>query len=239
MSKATQPGKETFNFPSSLVTSQRTSILPIALNPVILIGRNHLYPLFFKPFIQWVRVISLIPYKVLRLIISKSGLKSSCNKADFVRRSAFLVYGDRKTSTVCDSHELRTFAPLGLPHAESPFLAATKVPSIKHSLRSNLPRSFMSSARTRRIFSKAPLLTHSWNRLWQVWYGGYLSGKSYHGAPVLRTHKTPLNISRGSRLGLPLPCFLGGGSGSKGSIIIHCSLVMSTTPPNTQLFSYV
>jgi hypothetical protein len=156
-----------------------------------------------------------------------------------MRRSAFFVYGDRKTSTVCDSHELRTLSPLGFTHTESPFLAAMKVPSMKHSLRFSLPRSFISSARARRIFSKAPHLTHSWKRRWQVWYGGYLSGKSYQGAPLRRTHKIPLNTSRGSRLGLPLPSFLGGGSGSKGSIFIHCSFVTSTTPPNYLKLHYV
>jgi hypothetical protein len=239
MSEVAKPGEKTFNLPSSLVTSQRTSILPVAFNPILPIRGYHLYPLFLKLLVQTIAVISLVSYKVFRLISSKSGLKSSFNKGDFMRRSALLVYGDRKTSTVCNCHDFRTLSPFGLTNTESPFLAAMKVPSIKHSLRSSLPRFFMSSASALRIFSKAPHLTHSWKRRWQVWYGGYLSGKSCQGAPVRRTHKTPLNISLGSRLGLPLPCFLGGGSGNIGLSIIHCSLVTSTTPPDNLKLHYV
>jgi hypothetical protein len=239
MSKATKPGEKTFNLPSSLVTSQWPSVLPLTFDPILPIGSNHLYALFFKFFIQGVAVISLVSYKVFRLIMSKSELKSSFNKGDFMRRSAFFVYGDRKTGTVCDSHNFRTLSPLGFTHTESPLFAEMKVPSMKHSLRLSLPRSFISSARALRIFSKAPHLTHSWKRRWQVWYGGYLSGKSYQGAPLRRTHKMPLNTSRESLLGLPLPCFLGGGSGSKGSTTIHCSFVTSTAPPNYLKLHYV
>lgn len=42
---------------------------------------------------------------------------------------------------VCHCHDLRTFAPLGFSHPLAPFLAMTKVPSMKHSVKSRLPRS--------------------------------------------------------------------------------------------------
>jgi hypothetical protein len=38
---------------------------------------------------------------------------------------------------------------------------------------------------------KTPCFTHCWNRLWQVWYGGYLAGRSFQGAPVRKIHNIP------------------------------------------------
>src|SRR5262245_29520259 len=65
-----------------------------------------------------------------------------------MRRSRRCVNGERKTSAVCNCHELHAFAPLGLSHSEPPFLATTNIPSIKHSLRSRSPRARGSSARS-------------------------------------------------------------------------------------------
>jgi hypothetical protein len=229
-----EPGKEPLYLPSSLVTSEGSSILSVVFNPITPVWSNHFYTLFLKLLIQWVTVIGLIAYKVLRVSLNKSGLKSSSNKGDFMRRSALAVYGDRKTSAICHCHDLRTFAPLGCSHTEPPFLATTKVPSIKPSLRSSLPRPIMSSAIALKTFSKTPLLTHSWKRLWQVWYGGYLSGRSCQRAPVCKTQIMPLRTSRLSLQGLPLPSSLRGGSGIVGLSISHCSSVRFILHPTLQ-----
>jgi hypothetical protein len=135
------------------------------------------------------------------------------------------VDGERKTRAVCHCHELRALAPLGLSHVEAPFLAATNVPSIKHSLRSSSPRVRRSSAKTSSTSLSAPDLTHCWNLRWQVWYGGNLSGKSFHRAPLLSIQKIPSITSRVSRQGRPLPSSRRGSSGSRGSMIDHCSSV--------------
>ena len=72
-----------------------------------------------------------------------------------------------------------------------------------------------------------PCLTHCWNRLWHVWYGGYRGGKSFQGAPVRKIHRMPLRTSRGSLAGLPLGSLDGVDDTMMGSIRFHCSLVSS------------
>jgi len=145
-----------------------------------------------------------------------------------MRRSTANGYGDRKTRAVCHCHDLCTFAPLGFSHPLAPFFAMTKVPSMKHSVKSRSPRSFMSCTSALRITSNAPERTHSWKRRWQVWYGGYRSGISIHCAPVRMIHNIPLRISRSSRRGLPRPSGRFGGCGMKGLTMFHCSSVRST-----------
>jgi hypothetical protein len=137
------------------------------------------------------------------------------------------MYGDRKTSAVCDCHDLGPLAPLGFPDTEPPFLAGTKVPSTKASDRSMPPRLSRSSAKVSRIFSIVPSRTHRWNLRWQVWYGGYLSGRSFHGAPVRSTQRMPFRISRESRQGRPRPSPRRGRAGIEGSSSFHCSSVRS------------
>jgi hypothetical protein len=145
-----------------------------------------------------------------------------------MRRSRRRVDGEWKTSIVCHHHEFRAFAPLSLTDCTPPFLAVTKVPSIKHSLRSTSPRSRRSAAKASSTRRSVPSRDHCWNLLWQVWYGGNLSGKSCHRAPDLRIQRTPLMTSRVSLHGLPRPSSRRGGSGISGAKIAHCSSVSSS-----------
>jgi hypothetical protein len=57
-----------------------------------------------------------------------------------VGRSACDANGDRKTSAVCNCHDLGPLPALGLSDAAPPFLAPAKVPSMNASLRSIFPR---------------------------------------------------------------------------------------------------
>jgi len=82
----------------------------------------------------------------------------------FMGRCAFNVSGDRKTSSVCDGHDLGAFAALCLADSKAPFLPA---------------RSYSSCAGSWTMRLKTLHLTHCCNRLWQVWCGGYRSGKSF------------------------------------------------------------
>jgi hypothetical protein len=89
------------------------------------------------------------------------------------------------------------------------------------------PRSYRSSTSCCAMRLKTPCLTHCWNHLWHVWYGGYRWGKSFQGAPVRKIHKIPLKTARGSRVGRPLGSLGGVNSLIIGSIRFHCSFVMS------------
>src|SRR5438876_4678488 len=65
-----------------------------------------------------------------------------------------------------------------------------------------------------------------WNRRWQVWKGGYLSGSSRHCAPVPNTQSTPCRTARVSCHGRPR--LSGRRSGrSTCSTSAHCSSVRS------------
>jgi hypothetical protein len=144
-----------------------------------------------------------------------------------VRRCTCDMYGDRKTSAVCNCHDLSPLAALRFPDAGPPFLAPTKVPSMKPSRRSMPPRSRRSLASAARIVSNVSSATHSWNLRWHVWYGGYLGGKSFHGAPVRMIHRMPLSTSRAARRGRPRPSAGRSGGGISGSSSAHCSSVRS------------
>jgi len=223
-----KPGEQPLNLPPPLVTPERSAVLRRSFLSVRLMRRNHLNTLLFEFCVERVGVISLIANQSFRRFSGKNLSESFSDKGDFMRRSRRRVNGDRKTIAVCQRHELRTFAPLGLSHSKSPFLATTNVPSIKHSDKSRSPRSFRSWARASSTWRSVPSLTHCWNRRWQVWYGGNLSGKSCQRAPLRSIQSTPFITSRVSLHGLPRPSSRRGSSGIKGSISAHCASVSSS-----------
>lgn len=222
------PGKESLNFPAPLVTPEFSAVLCLRFLSISLMRRNQLNSERSQFCIQWVGIIGFIANQLRRLFNYQSVFECFSNKSDFMWRSTCCVNGERKTKAVCHCHELRTFAPLGLANSKPPFFAETNVPSIKHSERSNLPLLCRSSAKAVRSFRKVPSLTQSWNRRWQVWYGGNRSGKSAHGAPVRKIQRMPLITSRLSRHGLPRPSSRRGISPSNGSITAHCSSLNSS-----------
>src|SRR5215203_2709014 len=191
LTEVLKPGEEALDLPPTLVPSELSAILGLGLFTVAPVRSNHLDAHLLQFGVKWVRVISFVSHEPLWSTLSIGCLESVAHKGDFMWRSTFNVYGEWKRRAVCNCHDLRTFAPLGLSNAEPPFLATTKVPSMKHSDRSISPRSSRSRANVCKMVSSTPERTHSWKRRWQVWYGGYLSGKSAHCAPVRSVHKMP------------------------------------------------
>jgi hypothetical protein len=162
------PGKESFDFPAPLVTTQFSAVLRFRLFSISLMRRNQLNAERRQFLVERVGIISFIADQFLRHLPNQSLLERFANKPDFMRRSTRCVNGDRKTSAICHCHELRTFAPLGLSNPEAPFFAETNVPSIKHSEGSNLPRDCKSSAKAFNTLLSVPSLTQVWKRRWQV-----------------------------------------------------------------------
>lgn len=220
-----EPREQSFNFPSSPVSPQRPAVLRLSSRPYV--RCDHFNAELGELGVQPIRVVCFVSDQSFGSFLDERGFKRGTDKGDFMRRSRRDVDGDRKTSAVCNCHDLRTFAPLGRSNTEPPFLATTKVPSMKHSERSSPPRSWRSSARARKTRSRTPSLTQAWYLRWQVWYGGYRPGRSFHGAPVRNTQIIPLRTSRLSRHGRPRPSSRTGGSGISGSRIAHCSSVRS------------
>lgn len=229
--KATEiikPGKEAFYSPAAAITTKRPSILRWGLSSVCSMWCYKLYRIVFPElFVKCIAVISLVANQAKRSFVNPESLNRGLNKRYFMRRSTGDANGERKTSAVCNCHDLTTLPTLCVPDFKPPFLAPAKVPSIKHSVISIFPRSLRSIARAIRMVLNTPAFTQNWNRRWHVWYGGYLLGISFHGAPVRNTHKIPLRISRSLLKGLPFPSGFFFGAGNNGSINAHCSFVSS------------
>lgn len=225
--KILQPCKQAFDFPAPFVPPQFSLVLRFRSFAVRLVRRNQFDVEFFQLLVQRVGIISFIADHLARSLVGESLADTSLDKSNFVRRSRFRVDGERKTKAVCHCHELRTLAPLGLSDFAAPFLAGTKVPSIKVSDKSSLPRSNKSWANASNTFFSLPSLTHSWNRRWQVWYGGKRSGKSAHRAPERKIQSTPFRTSRAERAGLPRVWTVLAFSNNV-AIKAHCSSVNSS-----------
>jgi len=237
--KILQPGIQSFDFPTAFEPPELALILRLRLHSISLMRRDQFDPDLLKSFVERITIISPITDQSLWFFCDKSRCDSFFHKDDFMRRSTFQVNGDRKTRAVCHCHDLCTFAPLGLSNFPSPFLAATNVPSIIHSLKSNLHRSFKSLASVVSIFSNIPSRCHSWKRLWQVPGDGYRSGKSCQAAPVRNTHKTPFNTSRLFWRDRPFPSSRGSFIGISGSSTPHCSSVSSIGHPHSLSLTYL
>jgi len=223
-----KPGEEPFDFPSAFIPAKRSSILRALSSALSAVWSNQFNAAFTqKPFIQWIAVVCLIANHSIRRLWGKAAVDGCLNQCYFMGRSALNVSGDRKTSSVCNGHDLGAFAALCLADSKTPFFAGTKVPSMKASRISIPPRSERSSTSSWTMRLKTPDLAHCWKRRWQVWYGGYRGGKSFHGAPVLKIHNIPLRTSRGSRCLRPRGSLLGFAESTMGSIRFHCSFVSS------------
>src|SRR5580704_641511 len=225
--KVEQPGKEPLDFVTSYITAQGTAILG-RHTPVDFVRRDHFRTvLLHQLFIQPVTVVRFVPDQTLGHLGYDACLQRGGDQFHFSRRSAFCPQGERKTMAVCNAHDLGTLAPLGLPDLSPPFLAGTKVPSTKHSFKSNPPASLRCCASVTSRCSITPDFTQFWKRRCAVWYGPYRGGKSFQGAPVRRIHKTPLSTVRRSLHGRPRPSSRTGSSGKMVSTKFHCSSVRS------------
>jgi len=223
-----KPGKKPLNLPSAPVRSQLSPILGFGLFSSPSMGRNHLYTtLLLQSFIKWIAVIGLITDKFIWRIRSKTAVDGFFNKLYFMRGGAFHTSGDRNTRSVCDCHDLGAFATLCLADSKTPFFAGAKLPSMNASRISIFPRSYRSLASSYKISWKVPRSVHSWKRRWQVWYGGYLEGISFQGAPVRNIHNIPFITSRAGFGFRPRGSFSGVVFNIMGSIRFHCSLVSS------------
>ena len=222
-----EPGEEAFYFPASFVSSKWSSILgfrPLAPGPM---RRDHINAQHRQFIVQRIAVISLVPNDSFGKLDQESAFDGLSDQLHFMRRSAGHVEGVRKTRAVCNGHDLGPLAPFSFPNAKAPLFAGEKDPSMKASRTSRPPRSRRSSARVRRISSNTPSFDHFWCQRWHVWYGGYRSGRSFHGAPVRRIQRMPLRTSRGSRRGRPRESDRLDSDGIKGSNRVHCTSVKS------------
>src|SRR6267154_2945570 len=224
--KVEEPGEEPFDFVATPITSQGSSVL--GWHPAVdAVGRDHLRAvLLHELFIESVTVVGLVPDQAFWDLSHDARIQRRGDQFHFSRRSAFCPQGERKTMAVCNAHDLGALAPLGFSNLSPPFLAGTKVPSTKHSLRSSPPASLSCCASFTSNSSITPERTQFWNRRCTVWYGPYRSGRSCHGAPVRKIQSTPFRTVRRSLHGRPRPSERTRSAGRMVFTIFHCSSVM-------------
>jgi hypothetical protein len=197
------PGEETFDFPSSSISTQWAAVLGFAFS-LAPVGCDHLDGVFVgELLVERVRVVGLVADESCRELFEEASGQNVFHKLALGRRSAFDRYGERKTVTSGDSDDLGALAATGGANGRAPFLALANVASTKASSRFSLPCSCRRAANCFRASSSLPERTHCWNRRWQVWNGGYFSGSSRHWAPVPSTQSTPFNTARVSCHGRP------------------------------------
>jgi hypothetical protein len=222
-----KPCKEAFDFPSASVTPHGATVLGHAYSASPVGSDEFDAALFFEALVERVAVVGRVANQAIGRVVEHALVDGGFDEGYLVGRSTCNVNGDRKTMSVCDCHDLGALAALGFPHARPPFLAPVKEPSINASRTSIPPRSAKSSASASSTRLNVPSRAHCWKRRWQVWCGGYRSGKSFQGAPVRKIQRMPLSTSRGSRHGRPRPSGRLRGFGNSDSITVHCSFVRS------------
>jgi len=227
-SEVLEPGKQPFDLPSARIAAKLPTVLGALFAPLSSMRGNHFNATIIqKPLIKSIAIIGLIAHNAIRSIGREAAVDGRLNQLYLMGRSALNLSGDRNTRSVCDGHDLGAFAALGLADSKTSFFAGTKVPSMKASRISIPPRSDRSSASSWAMRLKTPDRAHCWNRLWQVWYGGYRGGKSFQGAPVRNIHNTPFKTSRGSRSLRPRGSLRALADNIMDSIRFHCSSVSS------------
>jgi len=153
-----QPGKEAFDFPAAFIAAQGPSIL-CEVDPVRPMGRDELDPARGQRLVEPVAVIRGIPDQARGVIGEEARVQRLFDELRFVRRGRRDGNGNRKTSAVCNGHDLGPLAPLGLADVAAFFLALAQEPSMNVSLRSSPPRACRSAARALRTRRRVPSRT--------------------------------------------------------------------------------
>ena len=180
----------------------RTGSLSYALSPITLFGR----------------VLGL-PGPVLGTLISGVSLSRRVTSAGEAE-SVWLPRGIPLPSTT--TMHFVPFPLLVFPTPAPLFLPGKKLASMNTSSQSSTPLASSSERKALHISFRTSASYHSFRRRQQVEGCGYLSGRSFHRAPVLSTQSIPSNTSRSSALGRP-PFGPTGFLGIRGSIFSHCS----------------
>mgnify|MGYP003347371351 CR=1 FL=1 len=221
-----QPSEQALDLPASPIASQRSAVLGCRASAVAAMGRDQFNAFGREFLIERITVVGTIPNKSSGSSHGEGFSERRLDKGDFMWRSRSRVHGEWKTSSVCNNHELRTLAPLGLSNFEPPFFATVKVPSMKHSERSMPPRSSRSRASASNSFLSTPARTQREKRRKQVEPEGKRTGRSAQAAPVRSTQRMPFSTARSECIsGRPRPSWRRTCFGIRGSRIAHCSSV--------------
>ena len=226
-----QVGEGAFDLPAFAIAAQGTSILQGGATAAPAMRTDQFDPACRQALAEALRVVGAVTDEA-----GGTSAGTACARAwhldrlqgffregDFRRRGAKESASQRYTRAVCHHHPLCTLATFGFTHAEPPFLALAKLPSMNTSSQLSLPWASSAERKTRQILSQRSSSSQSRNRRQQVLALGYRSGRSRQRAPLRSTHKMPSKTSRSSARGRPNPV----AAGSKGWMISHCQSLSS------------
>jgi len=226
-----QVSKGAFDLPAFAIPTQRASILQSGAAAATAMRTDQLDAACGQPGAETLRVVSAVTNESGGTIAWTT--RASTRHLDrpqgffcegnFRGRGAKESASQRYTRAVCHHHPLCTFATFGFTHAEPPFLALAKLPSMNTSSQLSLPWASSTERNTRQMLSQRPSSSQSRSRRQQVLALGYRSGRSRQRAPLRSTHRIPSNTSRSSARGRPNPL----PGGSSGWIISHCQSLRS------------
>jgi hypothetical protein len=136
-----QPGKKPFDPPAFAIAAQRASIVEHGLGAAVAVRSQQDDALSEEFFPQRVAVVSFVANQAQRLFLDQTLLEGGFDQSYFGGRSSSGSNGERKTMSISNCHDFDALSALGFADRSAPFLAAVKLPSIKHSERSSPPRS--------------------------------------------------------------------------------------------------
>jgi len=117
-----QPSEEALDLPATAVAAELPTILrfPAAAS----VGRDQFdVALGGQARIQPIRIVRLVANQPRRRVGEELRVEGLLDEPDFGGACTCDSNGERKTTAVCDCHDLGPLAPAGGPDAEAPFFA--------------------------------------------------------------------------------------------------------------------
>ncbi len=235
-SKVAEPTESSLNCISSPVAIPKAVILSVDIPMILSMRGEQVYAAFPQTLAQGIAVVGLVPNYSLRsgprppwpFFRDFDLLECLFGEPDLCWRSRVGIASQRKTLAIDHHHALCSLSPLGLSDCWTPFFAGKKLASMNDSSQSSTPLASNSERKALHISLRTSASYHSFKRRQHVEGCGYLSGRSFHRAPVLSIQRIPSKTKRSSALGRP-PFGRRGGLGMRGSIFFHCSSLRYTT----------
>lgn len=121
-SEVLQPREEAFDLPAAAIPAELSAILRLA--PAAAVGRDQLdVALRRQAGVQSIRIVGLVADQSDRRFAEELGVEGLLDERDFAGACTCDSNGERKTTAVCDCHDLGPLAFAGGADAEAPFFA--------------------------------------------------------------------------------------------------------------------
>ena len=175
-SKVAPPCQGAFDFPSSLVATQRASILGGWFGSIFAMRTDQLNPPSCQPRPQRIGIGGFVVDQPGRIFPRSPAtgarhgypLQGRLDQPDFGWGRRVQVVSQRNTLAVCHHHPLRTLSAFGFTDTGPPFLAGAKLPSANVSAQSSWPCSSSWPNKARHAFSQMPCSSQRRSRRQQV-----------------------------------------------------------------------